>query len=285
MIGFLNVYKPSGVTSAFVVGRIKKQFHLDKVGHMGTLDPLACGILPIAIGKATRMFDYFLEKTKTYIARFTFGTITDTLDSDGQIAETSDVVPSLDDVKNILKNFTGDIEQLPPNYSAKKINGTCAYKLARQNVEFELKPKTIHIEKISLLNQVDERTFEFEIECGSGTYIRSLARDIAKALNTVGYMTFLERTQSGFFKMENSITLAEIEKLTSLDGHIMKIEEVFPKIPHLNLTDNETKRLVDGQSVNINALDGNYMIFCGCELICIGEAKGNNLKLKTYLKG
>lgn len=285
MIGFLNVYKPSGVTSAYVVGKIKKQFHLDKVGHMGTLDPLACGILPIAIGKATRMFDYFLEKTKTYVARFTFGTTTDTLDCDGQITKTSNVLPTLSDVQNILKNFLGDISQLPPNYSAKKVNGTCAYTLARQNIEFQLKPKIVHVDKIEVLKQVDEKTFEFEIVCGSGTYIRSLARDMAVALNTVGYMTFLERTQSGFFKKDNSLEFENVLKIEDLQNHIIKIEDVFSKIPHVVLASHDAKRLIDGQNVPVKVKDGVYMVFCNDELICVGAVVTNILRLKTYLKG
>ena len=207
MIGFVNVNKPSGLGSSKVVSVLKKHFNIKKIGHMGTLDPLAEGVLPIAIGKATRMFDYMLEKNKTYIAQFTFGKTTDTLDSDGQVTETTTIIPTKNKILSILPKLIGRISQIPPQYSAKKVNGKCAYDFARNGEKVELSPKEIEIYDIKLLNQINNTTFEFEIECSGGTYIRSIARDMADLLNSKAYMSKLIRTKSGKFELNNSFTL------------------------------------------------------------------------------
>lgn len=285
MIGFLNVYKPAGLSSAKVVSGVKKHFHLDKVGHMGTLDPLASGILPIAVGKATRMFDYFLDKTKTYIARFTFGKETTTLDAEGEIVATSDTVPTLSEIESALCHFIGEINQLPPSYSAKKINGTCAYKLARQNVEFTLKPKKILVKEFKLLGQISADTFEFEIACGSGTYIRSLARDLACALGSKGYMSALERVEVGVFSKVTSITFDDLMQSENLDKFLIPIPKVFDKMPKMVLNSNDIKKLCDGQTIKTTAQDGFYLVFDGETLVCVAEASQGNFKLKTYLRG
>lgn len=284
MIGFLNVYKPEGTSSAKVVAVIKKRFNVSKVGHMGTLDPLACGILPIAINKATRMFDYFLEKTKKYTAHFTFGKTTATLDREGEFLSVNGLVPTLQQIKAVLPQFEGEIDQLPPEYSAKKINGTCAYKLARNNLEFELKPKKVLISKIVVTKQITNDTFEFEITCGGGTYIRSLARDIAKALGTCGYMSYLERTESGYFKKSFAIDFNDLTKLDNLDNILIPIEKVFCEINEINLNNSETKKLLDGIVVDVNAADGDYFIKNNNELICVGHIERGKLKIKTFLK-
>ena len=196
MLGFINVYKPSLMTSNAVLAKIKRQYGIKKIGHMGTLDPLAEGVLPIAIGNATRMFDYFLNKQKTYIATFEFGYETDTLDSQGEkIAETN-VLPTKDEVLNVLSGFMGKQLQMPPKYSAKNVNGKRAYDLARAGVDFELNPKEIEIFNINLLEN-NGNTFVFEITCSSGTYIRSIGRDLGYKLNSLATMTKLIRTKSG----------------------------------------------------------------------------------------
>lgn len=283
MIGFLNIYKPSGISSQKVVSEIKKRLNISKVGHMGTLDPLACGVLPIAVGKATRMFDYFLDKTKTYIALFTFGKTTTTLDSEGEVTETCDYIPTEKDINEVLGKFLGEIEQMPPAYSAKKVNGICAYRLARNNVEFTLKPKKVLIKEFRCLGQESADTFKFEIACGSGTYIRSLARDLATKLKSKAYMSFLERTESGVFKKENAIKFEDIGDIDLLN-FLVPIEDVFEKMPRLTVDEGVAKRLIDGQMINMDGLDGNYLIFCD-GLECVGEIKDKKLKIKTYLKG
>ena len=205
--GVINVYKEPGFTSHDVVAKLRGILKQKKIGHMGTLDPLAEGVLPIAIGKATRMFDYFLEKKKTYIAQFTFGKTTDTLDAEGKITETCDYIPSKKQIVDALPHLIGRITQIPPQYSAKMVNGRCAYDFARIGQTVELKPKEIEIYKIELLHQLSDNVYEFEIECSGGTYIRSIARDMAELLNSKAYMSKLIRTKSGRFEIEKSYTL------------------------------------------------------------------------------
>ena len=180
--GFFNVDKPSGIVSSAVVNKIKWLSGVP-CGHMGTLDPLASGVLPVGVGNATRLFDYFLEKRKEYIAEFTFGVDSDTLDSTGTLVRGGQV-PDEREIEGVLPTFFGDIMQVPPKYSAKNVNGRRGYDLARAGIDFELSPKQVHIYGMELMGRVEgkEDTFRIRISCGGGTYIRSLARDIAAAL-------------------------------------------------------------------------------------------------------
>ncbi len=279
MQGFVNVYKPSGVSSAYVVGCIKKKFHLSKVGHMGTLDPLAEGVLPIAIGKATRMFDYMLSKTKTYVVGMTFGYSTDTLDSTGIVTNTCDVLPSVQQLRAVLPNFVGDIEQMPPKYSAKNVGGTRAYKLARAGIDVELKPSHITIHSIELVSFEGDKCV-LKVECGGGTYIRSLVRDIALALGTYATMTYLQRSISGYFTVATSHTLDEINKLEDV---LVPITQVFPTIPVVAVNmDNETY-LVSGRQCKLNVCDGQYFVQ-GTQLLGVAKVTNGYAKLITYLK-
>jgi len=201
MNGFINVLKPSGATSSDVVVCVKHALREKKVGHLGTLDPGACGVLPVAIGQATKLFNFLTDKVKHYRAFFTFGKTTDTLDSYGEKSAQTGRVPDKSAVLSVLHCFCGELEQIPPIYSAKTVNGVKAYKLARNGVDAELKPRKVTVYEISLLSQVSADTFMLDIRCGAGTYIRSLARDIAAACGTVGYMSGLIRLSSGNFKV------------------------------------------------------------------------------------
>ena len=282
MIGFVNVNKPSGLSSSKVVTILKKTFNIKKIGHMGTLDPLAEGVLPIAIGKATRMFDYFLEKHKVYVAEFTFGKTTDTLDSDGKVTETSSIIPSKDDILKALPSLMGKVSQIPPQFSAKKVNGRCAYDLARNGEMVDLKPKEIEIYDLKLLGQINENTFKFLIECSGGTYIRSIARDMAELMGSKAYMSKLIRTKSGKFDIEKSFTLEELKEQT-LDKSLVSIESIFD-FQLINLNNAEAKNLLDGKIVKINKNDNQYFVKCDKVLLGIGEVNSGILKLKTCLK-
>ena len=178
--GFINVDKPSGIVSSTVVNKIKWLSGVP-CGHMGTLDPLASGVLPVGVGNATRLFDYFLEKQKEYIAEFTFGVESDTLDSTGNLIRGGHV-PDEREIEAVLPAFFGDIMQMPPKYSAKNVNGRRGYELARAGIEFELQPKKVHIYGMECLGKAEgkEDTFRIKIRCGGGTYIRSIARDVAE---------------------------------------------------------------------------------------------------------
>lgn len=283
MQGFVSVYKPSGMTSSSVVCKIKKHFHIDKIGHMGTLDPLASGILPIAIGKATRMFDYFLDKTKRYIAVFDFSYTTDTLDCTGTTLNSSKIDVSMDMLKSVLPQFEGDIMQVPPMYSAKNVGGVRAYKLARAGETVELKPKCVHIESIKCVKQIDKNIFQFDIVCGSGTYIRSLARDIASVLNTYGCMTSLERVESGKFVKETSIPLNELLENDDLTNFLIPVEKVFVSFGQITLNKSNS-RLLNGISVTLDLVDGKYFLMDSGNAVAVIDVKNKVGTMQTYLK-
>ena len=214
--GFFNVDKPSGIVSSTVVNKLKWLSGVP-CGHMGTLDPLASGVLPVGVGNAARLFDYFLEKEKEYIAEFTFGVDSDTLDSTGTLVH-GGYVPDEREIEEVLPRFFGDIMQVPPKYSAKNVNGRRGYELARAGITFELAPKKVHIYGMELLGKAEtENAYCIKIRCGGGTYIRSLARDIAAELGTKAVMSSLRRTQSGVFTLEKSIPFSVLEQDPTLE--------------------------------------------------------------------
>lgn len=210
--GIIVLNKPTGMSSSLAVQVVKKILKPNKIGHLGTLDPLGTGVLLLAVNKATKLFDEYLNKTKTYRAIFSFGFETDTLDSEGKIINKNDVKISIDQVRNIAKQFVGEFDQIPPKYSAKKINGKNAYELARAGKEFELRTRHIVIYSCDVLYQVKENTFMFEIKCSAGTYIRSICRDIAYKLSTYGVMLSIIRTICGDYTIQDSCTLEQIRE-------------------------------------------------------------------------
>ena len=230
MKGFVNINKPLGMTSSDVVVKVRgilrrASGEKQKVGHLGTLDPQGSGVLPIAVGTATRLFDFMQEKRKVYQATFVFGKETDTLDGVGKIVATSDILPAKEQIEPFVATYHGKIDQVPPQYSAKSVDGRRAYDLARQGVAVELAPKRVNIEYVKLLDSsngvahlkkgdytLQDNEYAFEIACSSGTYIRSIARDVAYALKTVGYMSSIDRVQSGNFRLDDAVTLEEFEK-------------------------------------------------------------------------
>ncbi len=286
MIGFLNVYKPQGISSAAVVGKIKKQFNLKKVGHMGTLDPLACGILPIAIGKATRMFDYFLNKQKQYVVIAEFGYETASLDLGTDAINKTNFIPTFNEVKNACTTFLGKIEQIPPIYSAKNINGEKAYNLAREGKVVELNACSVEIFKFECLEQLSEKSFKFVINCSSGTYVRSLIRDLAYKLNSLATVTFLERSETGLFNKQNSIELNKLLTLNSLSDCLINIEELFKTFTCVNVSDIDFYKLKNGLCVELsnNKIDNNVVfVKKDRELLGVANVINGKLKLKTYL--
>ncbi len=223
MTGFVNILKESGMTSSDVVVKVRGILRRAtgqkcKVGHLGTLDPMATGVLPIAIGNATRLFDISLDKTKTYVAEFQFGLMTDTIDSTGIIQSQDHKIPNISEIEAVLPRLIGKIDQIPPLYSAKSIDGKRAYKYAREGKIVELEPKQIEIFDIKLID-IDNNSdndcadkFSFVIVCSSGTYIRSIARDMGELLGTKAIMSSLKRTESGPFYIENAVALTDFEQ-------------------------------------------------------------------------
>ena len=234
MTGFVNVYKPEGMGSTKVVGRVK---YLLKTpcGHMGTLDPLACGVLPVGIGNAARLFDYFLQKEKRYSARFVFGATTDTLDREGEIVR-GGRVPSAAEIAAALPAFIGEIMQTPPRYSAVSVNGRRGYDR----------------------EQTAPDEFAFDIVCGGGTYIRSLARDLAEALGTKGYMSYLCRTASGVFTCETSVPFDSLTA-ENIRDYIIPTDSVLP----FPVLENADERIFHGVGVRTACADGLYKLYRG----------------------
>lgn len=284
MIGFINVYKPSGITSSTVVQKIKKHFHIDKVGHMGTLDPLAEGLLPIAIGKATRLFDHMLDKKKTYNVVFEFGYETDTLDITGVETKRLEKKLSVDDIKNNLSKMLGKQLQMPPKYSAKNINGARAYTLARSGIDFELSPKEIEIFAFELLQQVDTNKYQFKVVCSSGTYIRAVGRDFANILGTYATMTNLQRCDMGYFQLENSYPLDDILECEDLEKLLVSPLDVLTSFDKISIEKNIYFDLINGKYVHFNRISNNSFILYNDKLIGVAKPRENQLKIDCYLE-
>ena len=236
-----------------MVSRARRLFNAAKVGHGGTLDPLATGLLPLAFGEATKTVSYAMDGTKRYRFTARWGEARATDDAEGEVTGTSSARPSEDEIRAVLGDFTGDIEQVPPIYSAIKVDGRRAYDLARADAVVELAPRTIHIDAIELISIIDADHAEFGVTSGKGAYMRGLARDIALRLGTVGHISALRRTAVGPFTEQDAISLDKLEAL----GHsaaafevLRPVETVLDDIPALAMTESEARRLKSGQAVS-----------------------------------
>ena len=240
MQGFFNVLKPTGVSSAYVVGKIKKLLNVKRVGHMGTLDPAASGVLTIAVGKATRFFDYFLNKDKVYYAIAEFGVQTDTLDSEGEIIKKEKVSIDEELLIKTVKNFVGEISQVPPLYSAINIEGKSA----------TIEPRIVKIYDLQIIDKIDNNKFAFRVHCSSGTYIRSLLFDIAKAMGTIANIPVIIREKSGNFSIFEAVTIEELEKNQSKS--LIPIEKQFENLRKIIFSLADEKSVINGVVINNN---------------------------------
>ena len=211
--GWINIYKPKNISSFLTIKKIQSKFNLKKIGHCGTLDPLAEGVLPIAIGKATKLIPFISTKEKKYIFSLKWGEQTSTDDLEGVVVKYSKNIPTEKAIVKKLREFIGYKKQIPPYASAVKINGQRAYKLFRDNMEFTLKPKKVYLKKAKLLGFTENQIANFEVECGKGFYIRSFARDLAISLGTFAHITTLKRTKVGLFSLKSSILLDDLLKI------------------------------------------------------------------------
>lgn len=250
--GWLVIDKPLGLTSTQTLGRVKYLIKPKKAGHGGTLDPLATGILPIALGEATKTVNWIMDGTKVYEFTVRWGAATDTEDAEGDVIATSDIRPTREQITAALPAFTGEIEQIPPKYSAIKIDGERAYDLARDGADVDMPARTVRIDALHLLDMPDPDHAVFQCVCGKGTYIRSLARDLAQHLGTVGHIATLRRTACGPFDEKDAISL---EKLEDMGHSPADFDEMLPVgtaldgIPALALTEDEARRLALGQAL------------------------------------
>lgn len=292
MDGIIIINKTKGCTSHDIVYKIKKMLN-EKVGHTGTLDPMAEGVLPILVGKGTLASKYLINHDKKYIVELQLGTKTDTADGEGRIVKKQPVNKEILTTKNIekiLQSFVGKQEQIPPIYSAIKINGKKLYEYARKDQEIELKPRKIEIYNIKLINySVEEKQIKFEVFCGKGTYIRSLCEDIAIKFGTAGYMKSLKRIQVGDFKIEDSITIEELNNIiqkNELDKTktIITLEKLFEKIPSIRLDNRKLELFLNGVMLTQKQNEGVYKIYNQKdEFIGTGTIKDNLLKRDIIL--
>jgi tRNA pseudouridine55 synthase len=253
--GWLVIDKPAGMTSTRVVGLVKRQTQAAKAGHAGTLDPIATGILPVALGEATKTVPYLMDARKRYRFTLRWGEARTTDDREGEVTRTSPVRPSVAQIEAALPRFIGPIAQVPPKYSAIKVEGERAYDLARAHIEVELAARTVRIDAFRLARMIDADHAEFEVECGKGAYMRSLARDLALALGSVGHVAALRRLQVGPFTEADAISL----DFSDVPGHIpapllehlLPVETALDDIPALAVTGPEASLLRQGQPVPV----------------------------------
>lgn len=250
--GWVNLDKPLNMGSTQAVSKVRYLFQAQKAGHAGTLDPLATGILPIALGEATKTVPYAQDCYKTYQFDVTWGESRSTDDLEGDVVDTSDFRPSEEDVLSILSDYIGDIEQTPPAFSAIKVDGERAYDLARSGADVNLKSRIVTILDLQLVT-FSENVCRFEVHCGKGTYVRSLARDMGKQLGCYGHVSYLRRTAVGEFTENNSISLESLEKLAHsarLNDGLLLVETALDDIPVLALTEVEVSRIRHGQALS-----------------------------------
>lgn len=244
MDGFINVLKPPGMSSGTVVAIVKRVTG-EKAGHAGTLDPEACGILPVMVGRATRLFDFMVEKRKTYLAEIAFGCATDTQDAQGIVTEKGDAYPDVCAVQAILPRFTGDILQRPPMYSALKIGGETLYKLALKGKSAEIPPRPIRVESIELLAETPRHGMLLRVVCGRGTYIRTLCHDMGQALGCPSHMRFLLREQTGAFSLDTAVTVEEL-KNGGAEQALLPMDAPLGHLPRFDVPDRLRKLCLNG---------------------------------------
>jgi tRNA pseudouridine55 synthase len=288
--GWLIFDKPQGMTSTQAVSRVKRLYDAAKAGHAGTLDPLATGILPIALGEATKTVPFVVEGSKEYRFTVRFGAETDTDDAEGSVVATSDARPTRAEIEAALPHFTGEIIQVPPRFSALKIDGARAYDLARENEEFELAPRRVSITRLELIAHPDSDHSVIEASCGKGTYVRALARDLGRELGSLGHVEALRRTRVGAFGEERAISLATLEQLgegpagrEALAGMLLPVETALHAIPALVINSSDAARLRRGQPILLRGRDA--PIFSGTvyatsrgTLVALGEVSEGELK-------
>lgn len=249
--GMINVYKEKGFTSHDVVAKLRGICRQKKIGHTGTLDPDAVGVLPVCLGNATKLCDMLTEKEKEYIAEFKLGYVTDTQDASGKILQENKVEVSNEEVRKVIASFVGAYDQVPPMYSALKVNGKKLYELAREGIEIERKSRPVTIFEIEILKE-QMPDFKIRVRCSKGTYIRTLCHDIGQKLGCGGMMTSLIRTQSGKFKIEDACLLSDIQKKADegmLDELIIPVEELFMELPKISAGENAGKALANGNQL------------------------------------
>lgn len=283
MDGIIVINKEKEYTSHDVVAKLKKKLNISKVGHTGTLDPNATGVLPILIGKGTKFSKYLINHDKIYEVELELGKKTDTADIEGKVIEEKNVDEKYikENLLQVLESFVGKQEQIPPMYSAIKKNGKKLYEYARAGEKVEIEPRKIEIYKIDL-NKYDKNIISFVVSCSKGTYIRSLCEDIAGKLNTVGYMKNLKRLQVGKFNIKDAVYIDDID-LKNVNEHLITLEEILRETPCINLSEKKLKLFINGVQLTDNNIDGLYKIYVANKFIGTGTIKKGLLKRDIIL--
>jgi len=287
--GWFIFDKPQGMTSTQAVARVKRLYEAAKAGHAGTLDPLATGVLPIALGEATKTVPFVVEGSKEYRFTVRFGVETDTDDAEGKMVASSDLRPTRAEIEAKLPDFIGEIDQVPPRFSALKVDGARAYDLARDDEDFELASRRVSIARLDLVTHPDKDHCVLEARCGKGTYVRALARDLGRALGSFGHVEALRRTRVGGFGEERAIPLAALEALAESGGHqaletaLEPVETALRDIPAIALSGSDADRLRRGQPVLLRGRDapiveGTVYATARGKLVALGEVSKGELK-------
>lgn len=258
--GWIVLDKPTGITSAHAVAKVKRLLKPEKIGHAGTLDPLASGILPLALGEATKTVTYMMDASKAYLFKVYWGSETTTDDLEGEVTQRSDARPSSEDVAAILREFIGDIEQTPPNFSAIKVDGKRAYDLARSGEALELKSRKVRVDSLEI-QHIDEQSATFICQCGKGTYIRSLARDMGRRLGCLGHVTVLRRLKVGKFTENHAISLEKLEEMVHKGGGFLHpVESSLDDILAIDVTPHQAMLIKQGRFITLSGVADNAAV-------------------------
>jgi len=281
--GIILINKPKDYTSQDVVSKVKKILNIKKAGHTGTLDPMATGLLPVMLGNYTKLSKYLIEHDKTYVATLKLGMKTDTGDITGKVIEERAVDVDFNKIEEVLKSFLGKQMQIPPMYSAIKIDGKKLYEYAREGKSVSVPPREIEIYKINLINiNIDDKEIKFSVACSKGTYIRVLCENIAEKLNTVGTMSGLERVNVDMFNIIDAVTFEQLEENKNnpafIEKHLLKMEDVLSKYEKISLDEKKKKSFLNGVLLSIDASDGIYNITINDKYIGTGTVKNKMLK-------
>ena len=283
MEGIILINKPKDYTSQDVVSKVKKILNIKKAGHTGTLDPMATGLLPVMLGNYTKLSKYLIEHDKTYVATLKLGMKTDTGDITGKVIEERTVDVDFNKIEEVLKSFLGKQMQIPPMYSAIKVDGKKLYEYAREGKSVPVPPREIEIYKINLINiNIDDEEIKFSVACSKGTYIRVLCENIAEKMNTVGTMSGLERVNVDMFNIIDAVTFEQLEENKNnpefMEKHLFKMEDVLSKYEKISLDEKKKKLFLNGVLLSIDASDGIYNITINDKYIGTGTVKNKMLK-------
>ncbi len=288
MDGFINLLKPPGMSSGAAVARLKRLAQGARIGHAGTLDPEASGVLPIMLGRATRLLDYFTDKSKSYVAEIAFGGATDTQDAQGVVVENGRGVPTREQILSVLPRFTGTILQRPPSYSAVKRDGKRLYALARQGEMVVADARQTVVTSLILGEQISEDGYLLSVDCGGGTYVRTLCHDVGQALDRPSHMRFLLRTRAGAFAIKDAVTFEQIEEAGALAPFLLPLDYPLGGLPALNVPQSLRKPALNGVALPCEAfmedVDAARLLIDG-KLVAIVKKEGNQYKTCVGLGG